>query len=306
MKRLCCHIADIYQRELARGNSLTCVQVNYNKTLPAKHIAYFDRPLDVYATEGKDLMTSVNISSRFDVQHRGYICLKCGCNILGRLQEDQREWYEADPFMKPSEDTPKIIATPMNIYWDTDEASPLLQPIERAHDDGDPAPEQHSDTMRGYYDMGVDAFPDFIAAQSDFQRLADTLLERYAAEKQQSGARLTTAAVSPAAPCQWSMLFDDGSKQAPHFWGDKRDMTPTEAEAYEAVSHAFLSCHYGRLHQINIQKGQVSFATIPGYSIIYTVSGKPPADILPSVESGLHVKIEKLADRWYQRTYWKN
>ena len=114
---------------------------------------------------------------------------------------------------------------------------------------------------------------------------------------------MTSVVLSPTAPCQWSVLFDDGTKQAPHVFGDKRDATPTEAEAYEAVSRAFLSCKYGRLHQINVRKGQVSFATIPGYAVIYTVSGKPPTDILPSVESGLYVKIEKLADRWHQRTY---
>ncbi len=302
MKRLCPHIADIYRRELARGNSLTCVQVNYSKTLPAKHIVYFDHPLDVYTTEGKDLKKSVQASSRFDLRSRGYICLKCGCYVLGRLQEDQQEWYEPDRLREPSGNAPEIIATSENIYWTSDETSPLIYPLQRACDDGDPAPEEHPADLRSYYDMGLDAFPDFATYQQDLQRLADALLELYASERKKRGARLTTAAVSNTAPHQWSLCFDDGKGQAPHYIWDKKDMTSTEAEAYGSVSRAFSTCRYGRLHQIGVQKGQVSFTTIPGYEVIYTANGKPPADIQPPAESGLHVNVEKLAEHWYQRT----
>lgn len=295
MRRLCQHISEIYQQEIAKGNILTGVQVNYSTFLPAKHIVYFDHPLGEYPAEEMFLKKSVHKLSRFDTPSLGYLCLKCGCFIVGPLAHNQQGWYESNKAMTGLSN---IIATPQNIYWDFDKPSSFIYPVQRNYDDFDMEPERHPLSMRGYYDMGTDALPAFKDSLQAFQTIATTLLDIFREEQRENHVSFMTVTSTVTVSKQWSLLFTNSTNDSPHYLKKTREMTSKEQEALQSVIQSFSTCKYGRLHYINVRNGQVSFTTFSSYSIEFLLNENQPTFTATEANS---IFVEKMTDHWFQK-----
>ncbi len=299
MKCLCIHIADIYQKELARGNSLTGVHINRNTIFPIKHTVYFNAPLDEYSIEGKSVKIAVNKFSRFDVPERGYFCLKCGCYVGGPLDAQQKEWYKANELNKFPKTCKDLIATPNNLFWESSAPSELLTPVFQDSIDSDMEFEIHPEDMREYYDMGKDALPSFFMYKQDFQAAADFLLKIFASKKA-SGIKLMTVTniLQITDFLSLTFAFENGTYQKR--FSVSEPLSQIEKAFFISVVNAFESCRYGELYYINVFDSQVLFVTFTGYTVAFTIDGEQPNVSSAFAEVNRDLVVERLCDNWHQ------
>ena len=290
----------IYRRELQESNSLTAVNVNYSKNWPAKHIVFFSRPLNEYDdTQGHHIKKVEDKPTPHAIPARGYLCLKCGCCVLGPLDANQKEWYFPNIINGHEKKVQTITATPQNIYWEDDTPSGLVFPIWQECDNFCCTPEHHPSSMRSYYDLDADALPGFDDAFQSFTMVVDKLTQIFASESRGNDIRQITVIDISKTVDAWRLILPIMNHKPSQYVRKSKDMTTDEIMAFKKVVGVFEFCRYGRLRFINVFNGQVNFVTVQGYAVIYKENGEQP-----SLEHGLNLEkqqmnIEQLRENWY-------
>lgn len=294
---LCWHIVNIYRHELERRNTLTAVNMNYSKNGSAKHIVYFSCPLSEYDdTQSNHIKKVEDKLTPHTIPARGYLCLKCGCCILGPLVANQKEWYSPNVINGQAKKVQTITATPQNIYWQDDTPSDLVFPSWQEYDNFCCTPELHPSSMRSYYDLDANALPGFDDAFQSFTMVADKLTEIFVSESRGNTTQLITVTDIGKSEDTWRLILSTMDHRAPQYLRKSMKMTTAEKMAFREVVRVFETCRYGRLRYINVFNGQVSFVSVQGYNIIYKENGEQPSF---ENRANSDMNIEQLRNNWY-------
>ena len=297
---LCRHIMTIYRHELEKSNSLAAVNVNYSKTLPAKHIVFFDSPLGEYDDAQDNYIKKMEAPlTPHALPARGYLCLKCGCCVLGPLDANQKEWYFRNISNGQEKKKQTITATPQNIYWEDDTSSGMVFPDWLEYDDFCCTPDEHPSTMRCYYDLDADALPGFDDVFQSFTLVADILTEIFAFESRDNEVQLITVTDIDKTVDSWQMILSNVNHTPCRYVRKSKDMTTAEVMAFREVVRVFEACRYGRLRYVNVLDGQVSFVSVQGYAVIYKENGGQPNFEFGLSSEKTQMNIEQLRENWY-------